>query len=242
MVRGRGRGSACRAAAALPPPPCPRPPAHCTSPPPLTTWSADPAAASSAAARSTAQPLTQPGRVEPAARGAAVKYPPDRSRTTAQAARTSATSGAHAVDGDLGRGRAATRRCPPGTARTRGPPSAASGRGLQRPAVAAEPGTSNDTTVPITGSACRTRTSHGRRSARHRCPGALQRLNVAAAGVGGAGDGVDPRALRGQRLADQLGERELADLRVVLGGCGCSRTFTLTILVVATTTWTWTGP
>ena len=35
-----------------------RPPTHCTSPPPLTRWLADPAADRTAAARSTAQPFT----------------------------------------------------------------------------------------------------------------------------------------------------------------------------------------
>src|SRR6185437_16319554 len=70
------------------------PPAHCTSPPPLTRWLADPAADKMSAARSTAQPFTYPdGSNRP--HGDAVKYPPDNSRTNAHASMTSATSGAH---------------------------------------------------------------------------------------------------------------------------------------------------
>src|ERR1700761_6929138 len=91
------------------------------------------------------------------------------------------------------------------------------------PSCLAETGTSNDTTVPITCSACRTRTVTALAPGEGITlgtvvQGALQGLDVAAAGVGGAGDGVDPRALRAQRLADQLREGELADLQVMLGG------------------------
>src|SRR5580704_12830931 len=204
----------------LPPPclpsPCPRPPAHCTSPPPLTTWSAEPASASSAAARSTAQPFTYPdGSNWPP--GATVKYPPDRSRTTAQAARTSAISGAHASTVTSARASSDTSLSARYGENTRSTQCSHRIAASSDPSWQAEPGTSNDTTVPITCSACLTRTSTADVALGTVVQGALQGLNVAAAGVGGAGDGVDPRALRAQRLADQLRERELADLQVVLG-------------------------
>src|ERR1700761_2030969 len=68
------------------------------------------------------------------------------------------------------------------------------------PSCLAETGTSNDTTVPITCSACRTRTpivlALVRTGLGTVVQGALQGLDVAAAGVGGAGDRVDPGALR----------------------------------------------
>ena len=65
-------------------------------PPPLTLCSAEPAVVSIAAARSMAQPFTYPdGSNRPP--GRTVKYPPLRAATSAQAASTSASSGAHSA-------------------------------------------------------------------------------------------------------------------------------------------------
>src|SRR5580700_8793854 len=192
------------------------------SPPPLTLCSAEPAAVSIAAARSMAQPLTYPdGSNRPP--GRVVKYPPLRALTSAQAASTSVSSGAPSANASDPRPNrltslssrygenVASTQCSHCTTRSRTAPLLAS-----RPA---QSGTSKDTTVPITGSACRSRP--GRRPVTGRSQAvvdrALQRGDVARAGVAGPGYGVDLRVLRGQRLADQLRKGELADLDVVNG-------------------------
>src|SRR5580693_8835406 len=192
------------------------------SPPPLTLCSAEPAAVSIAAARSTAQPFTYPdGSKRPP--GSVVKYPALRALTSAQAASTSASSGAQSASASDPRPNrltslssrygenVASTQCSHCTTRSRTAPPPAS-----RPA---QSGASKDTTVPITCSACRSRSGRmpvtgGSQAVVDR---ALQRGDVARAGIAGPGYGVDLRVLRGQRLADQLRKGELADLDVVNG-------------------------
>src|SRR5580700_5768835 len=202
--------------------PGPRSPTHWMSPPPLTLCSAEPAAVSIAAARSMAQPFTYPdGSNRPP--GPVVKYPPLSALTSAQAASTSASSAAQSVSASDPRPNrltslssrygenVASTQCSHRTTRSRTVPFPAS-----RPA---QSGTSKDTTVPITFSACRSR--GGRMlvtgSSQTVVDRALQRGDVARAGVAGPRYGVDLRVLRGQRLADQFREGELADLDVVDG-------------------------
>src|SRR4051794_7476672 len=141
----------------------------------------------------------------------------------AHASSTSASSGAHCASGRAPRPnwltslssrygeKVASTQCSQRTARPRGP----SPRGSP-----ARAGTSNDTTVPITCSACLRRAGPAPLSFTGSVlfvQRALQRLDVTRAGVGGAGHRVDLGVLRRQRLADQLGEGELADLDVVQG-------------------------
>src|SRR5580658_123604 len=191
--------------------PEPRSPTHWTSPPPLTLCSAEPATVSMAAARSMAQPFTYPdGSNRPP--GVVVKYPPLSALTSAQAARTWASSGAQSASGSDPRPNrltslssrygenVASTQCSHWTARPRTGP--------------AQSGASKDTTVPITGSACRSRRVRWSEAAVER---ALQRVDVTRAGVAGPGYRVDLRALRRERLADQAREGELADLDVVDG-------------------------
>ena len=129
------------------------------SPPPLTLCSAEPAAVSISAARSMAQPFTYPdGSNRPP--GLTVKYPPLSALTSAQAASTSASSGAHSASvsepqpnrltslSSRNGENVASTQCSHWTARSRTPPSAD---------APAQSGTSKDTTVPITCSACRSR-------------------------------------------------------------------------------------
>ena len=131
-------------------------PTHWTSPPPLTLCSAEPATVRIAAARSTAQPFTYPdGSNRPP--GVVVKYPPLRALMAAHAWSTSASSGAHSSSGTAPRPnrltslssrygeKVASTQCSQRTARPRDPPPRGS------PARA---GTSKETTVPITCSAC----------------------------------------------------------------------------------------
>ena len=131
-------------------------PAHWTSPPPLTLCSAEPAAVRIAAARSTAHPFTYPegSNLPP---GVVVKYPPLRALMAAHAWSTSASSGAHSSSGTAPRPnrltslssrygeKVASTQCSQRTARPRDP----SPRGSP-----ARAGTSKETTVPITCSAC----------------------------------------------------------------------------------------
>lgn len=134
-----------------------RGPTHRTSPPPLTQCDADPAAVSIAAARSIAQPFTYPdGSSAPAYQ--ALKYPPLTARSLSHAASTSATSG----------GQSSTAISPRPSRLTqlseRYVENVSSAQCSQRTAPAsASPAngaaTSNDTTVPITCSACRTRSN-----------------------------------------------------------------------------------
>src|ERR1700722_16734910 len=202
--------------------PGPRPPTHWISPPPLTLCSAEPAAVSIAAARSMAQPFTYPdGSNRPP--GHAVKYPPLSALTSAQAASTSAISGAQsasASDPRPNRLTSLSSRYGENVASTQCSHRTTPSRTAPLPASCpAQSGTSNDTTVPITCSACRSRP--GRRpltgGSQAVVDRALQRGDVTRAGVAGSGYGVDLGVLRGKRLADQLGEGELADLDVVNG-------------------------
>ena len=71
-------------------------PAHCTSPPPLTLWSGEPASRSMTAACSTAQPLTSPDGSNPPP-GRIVKYPPLSTAISAHKASTSASSDAQSA-------------------------------------------------------------------------------------------------------------------------------------------------
>ena len=133
-----------------------RSPLHWTSPPPLTLCPAGPAAVRIAAARSTAHPLTYPegSNLPP---GVVVKYPRLRVLTAAHASSTSASSGTHCSSGTSPRPnrltslssrygeKVASTQCSQRTARPRGP----SPRGSP-----ARAGTSKETTVPITCSAC----------------------------------------------------------------------------------------
>ena len=135
-----------------------RRPTHWTSPPPLTLCSAEPAVVSIAAARSMAHPLTYPdGSKRPP--GVVVKYPPLRALTAAHASSTSASSGAQSASGKSPRPnrltslssrygeKVASTQCSQRTAW----PSDPADRCRARPARA---GTSKETTVPITCSAC----------------------------------------------------------------------------------------
>src|SRR4029077_19272885 len=202
-----------------------RSPSHWTSTPPLTLCPAGPAAVRILAARSTAHPLTYPegSNLPP---GVVVKYPRLRALTAADASSTSANSGTHCSSGTSPRPnrltslssrygeKVASTQCSQRTARPRDP----SARGSP-----ARAGTSKETTVPITCSACLRRPGPASvpapvmRGSGALVQRALQRLDIASAGVGGAGHRVDLAVLRRQRLADQLGEGELADLDVVQG-------------------------
>src|ERR1700722_10209096 len=195
------------------------------SPPPLTLCSAEPAAVSIAAARSMAQPFTYPdGSNRPP--GQVVKYPPLSALTSAQAASTSAISGAQsasASDPRPNRLTSLSSRYGENVASTQCSHRTTPSRTAPLPASCpAQSGTSKETTVPITCSACRSRPVRpGRAPVIARSEAvvnrALQRGDVALAGVAGPGHRVDLRVLRAQRLADQLREGELADLDVVDG-------------------------
>src|SRR6516164_8847066 len=161
------------------------------SPPPLTLCSAEPALVSIAAARSMAQPFTYPdGSNRPP--GLTVKYPPLRAPTSAHAASTSASSGAHSASVSDPRPKRLT------SLSSRYGENVASTQCSQRTASSragpARAGTSKDTTVPITGSAGRSLPGRAppviARSAAV-VQRALQRLDVALAGVTGTGYGVD---------------------------------------------------
>src|SRR5437763_8446334 len=141
----------------------------------------------------------------------------------AHASSTSASSGAHCARGSEPRPyrltslssrygeKVASTQCSQRTARPRDP----SPRGSP-----ARTPTSNETTVPITCSACLRRAGPAPPPLTRSCAlvqRTLQRLDVARAGVARAGHRVDLGVLRRQRLADQLGEGELADLDVMQG-------------------------
>src|SRR6266571_1254672 len=165
-----------------------RSPLHWTSPPSLTLCPAGPAAMRIAAARSTAHPLTYPeGSNLPP--GVVVKYPPLRALIAAHAWSTSASSGAH---------------CSSGTAP----------RPNRLTSLSSRYGEGDDRTHHVLGVPAAIRAHAGSGTLVQR---ALQRLDVARAGVGGAGHRVDLAVLRRQRLADQLGESHGADLDVVKG-------------------------
>ncbi len=113
-----------------------------------------------AAARSMAHPFTYPegSNVPP---GVVVKYPPLRALMAAHAWSTSASSGAQSASGRAPRPnrltslssrygeKVASTQCSQRTAWPSGPRSGQQGRGSP-----AQPGTSKETTVPITCSAC----------------------------------------------------------------------------------------
>src|SRR5215472_12189102 len=144
----------------------------------------------------------------------------------AHASSTSASSGAQSASGSEPRPNRLT------SLSSRYGEKVASTQCSQRTASPREPspcgwptdaGTSKETTVPITCSACLRRPGPASvpapvmRGSGALVQRALQRLDVARAGVGGAGHRVDLAVLRRQRLTDQLGEGELADLDVVQG-------------------------
>src|ERR1039457_3664237 len=175
-----------------------------------------------AAARSIAQPLTSPDGSN-APPGLVVKYPPVTARAVAHKASTSPSSGAQSPSAISPRPYRLT------SLSSRYVENVASTQCSQRStpgsaAAATSAGTSKEKTVPITCSACRSRS----RQRSRRPPGlrpvsgtvvqdALQGLDVTAAGVSSAGDHVDLRTLRRQGLLDELRESEVADPDVVLG-------------------------
>src|ERR1700677_1683334 len=165
-------------------------PRHATSPPPLTQCDSEPAAVSSCAARSIAHPFTYPeGSSAPAAR--TLKYPSLTAATASHEARTNATSGGHSASDSSPRSSrqmALSGRYVENVRSTQ-----FSQRMASSTAPAADPGTSKDTMVPITGSTRRSRTRLSSTVVQR----TLQRLDVPGAGVAGTGYRVDVSALRG---------------------------------------------
>src|SRR5580692_5230713 len=97
------------------------------------------------------------------------------------------------------------------------------------PPTTAAAGTSNETTVPITGSACRTRAvtadaagSSGKVESTRPPSGpiverTLQRRNIPVARICGSRYRIDSRTLRGQSLANQPGKGEPSNLDIHRG-------------------------